>query len=53
MKVVHIISGLNTGGAELVLERLVNYTRRVKLIRHTVISLSNEALSGIDYGAKV
>ncbi len=46
MKVVHIIIGLNVGGAELMLKRLVESHTSDKGIEHTVISLTDEGVIG-------
>lgn len=47
-KVVHIIIGLNIGGAELMLKRLVLNSHRKGLFQHEVISLMDMGPIGID-----
>ena len=39
--ILHIITGLGVGGAELMLERLVEAHRRNPALRHVVVSLTN------------
>ena len=46
MKVVHIIIGLNVGGAELMLKRLIESHRAQPSIGHIVISLTNRGEVG-------
>lgn len=41
MKIVHVIIGLDVGGAELMLKRLVESHREQSGIEHSIISLSN------------
>jgi glycosyltransferase involved in cell wall biosynthesis len=41
MKVLHIIIGLDVGGAELMLKRLIESHRFNNIFQHTVISLTN------------
>lgn len=41
MQVLHVIIGLDVGGAELMLQRLVKSSLEDKSQRHTVVSLSN------------
>ena len=47
-KVVHVIIGLNVGGAELMLKRLVLYSQQKGKIRHEVISLTDLGVIGKD-----
>ncbi|MCX0342519.1 glycosyltransferase [Acinetobacter radioresistens] len=47
-KVVHIIIGLNVGGAELMLKRLVLYSQKKGNFHHEVISLTDLGLIGKD-----
>ena len=44
-KIVHIITGLGSGGAEHMLYRLLNYSDKEKYY-HEVISLTNEGVYG-------
>lgn len=56
VKVLHIIVGLNTGGAELMLKRLVESHLASNDYRHTVISLTSIGKVGVqlqDIGMKV
>ena len=47
-KVVHIIIGLNVGGAELMLKRLVLNSSNLENFQHEVISLTDLGLIGPD-----
>lgn len=44
-KIIHIIVGLNNGGAEMMLYKLLKYSDR-NLYKHTVISLMDEGVMG-------
>lgn len=46
MKIVHIIIGLNIGGAELMLQRLVINSNRKEKFEHCVISLTDLGIIG-------
>lgn len=46
VKVVHVIIGLNVGGAELMLNRLIESHREQKGIEHSVISLTDMGVLG-------
>lgn len=46
MKVIHVIIGLNVGGAELMLKRLVESHLTTDSIQHTVISLTSLGVLG-------
>lgn len=52
MKIVHIIIGLNVGGAELMLKRLVLHSQEKKEFQHSVISLTDIGVIGIDLRSK-
>lgn len=47
-KIVHIIIGLEVGGAELMLKRLVLYSHQKAMFNHTVISLTDTGVIGND-----
>lgn len=47
-KVVHVIIGLNVGGAELMLKRLVLYSQQNRKFHHDVISLTDLGVIGRD-----
>ena len=47
IKIVHVIIGLNTGGAELMLERLVLNSNSKEMFNHSVISLMDMGPVGI------
>jgi glycosyltransferase involved in cell wall biosynthesis len=49
MKVLHIIGGLNTGGAEMMLKRLVDSHRDNPAYRHTVVSLTDIGKLGVHF----
>jgi glycosyltransferase involved in cell wall biosynthesis len=56
MKIVHIIIGLNIGGAELMLKRVIESHSEYSDIQHTVISLTNHGPVGrqlVDSGFSV
>lgn len=46
MKIVHVIIGLNVGGAELMLQRLVVNSNRKAQFEHSVISLTDLGIIG-------
>jgi glycosyltransferase involved in cell wall biosynthesis len=46
MRILHIIVGLNVGGAELMLKRLVESTSDTSTYRHTVVSLTELGVIG-------
>jgi len=46
MKVAHVIIGLNVGGAELMLKRLIESHRERPSIEHVVISLTDQGVLG-------
>lgn len=48
MKIVHIIIGLNVGGAELMLKRLVLNSSQKGQFEHVVISLTDRGVIGAD-----
>lgn len=48
MKIVHIIIGLNIGGAELMLKRLVIQSSQKKQFEHVIISLTDIGVIGPD-----
>lgn len=50
-KIVHIIIGLNVGGAELVLKRLVLASQSKQKFQHEVISLTDKGIIGADLEA--
>uniref|UniRef100_A5WBZ9 Glycosyl transferase, group 1 n=1 Tax=Psychrobacter sp. (strain PRwf-1) TaxID=349106 RepID=A5WBZ9_PSYWF len=50
-KIVHIIIGLNVGGAELVLRRLVLSSQSRKNFQHEVISLTDKGIIGAELEA--
>jgi len=50
-KVVHVIIGLNVGGAELMLKRLVLHSQQKGQFHHEVISLTNLGSIGVDLKA--
>ena len=47
MKILHIIVGLNIGGAEIMLKRLVQSSLNNKGLKHEVISLTQLGMIGI------
>lgn len=47
-KIVHIIIGLNVGGAELMLKRLVLHSQETGQFQHSVISLTDTGAIGLD-----
>jgi len=47
MKVLHIIIGLNTGGAEMMLERLIDAHQHDSLLDHAVVSLTTTGKVGL------
>lgn len=47
-KIVHIIIGLNVGGAELMLKRLILHSQKKRNFHHEVISLTDLGLIGKD-----
>ncbi len=47
-KIVHIIIGLNVGGAELMLKRLVLHSQKTGEFQHSVISLTDTGVVGPD-----
>lgn len=47
VKVVHVIIGLNVGGAELMLKRLIESHREQTGIEHSVISLTDKGVLGV------
>lgn len=49
MKIVHVIVGLNVGGAELMLRRLVEAHTRLGLHEHVVISLTDGGSLGHEF----
>lgn len=51
-KVVHIIIGLNVGGAELMLKRLVLHSQEKKEFQHSVISLTDIGVIGSELKSK-
>lgn len=51
-KIVHVIIGLNVGGAELMLKRLVLHSQQGGQFRHEVISLTELGLIGADLQAQ-
>lgn len=51
-KIVHIIVGLNVGGAELMLSRLVLHSYKTGQFQHIVISLTDIGVVGLDLQAK-
>jgi len=51
-KIVHVIIGLNVGGAELMLKRLVLHSQQVGQFQHEVISLTELGLIGADLQAQ-
>lgn len=56
MKVVHVIIGLNVGGAELMLKRLIESQQSKPDIEHIVISLTDQGVLGsqlVKQGIKV
>lgn len=48
MKIVHVIIGLNVGGAELMLKRLVLHSQKTSQFQHSVISLTDSGIIGSD-----
>lgn len=46
MKILHIISGLNVGGAELMLKRLIQHQAEMSGYHHSVISLTDMGVLG-------
>ncbi|WP_367103881.1 glycosyltransferase family 4 protein [uncultured Psychrobacter sp.] len=48
MKIVHIIIGLNVGGAELMLKRLVLHSQKTNQFQHSIISLTDDGVIGSD-----
>src|SRR5690554_3869677 len=48
MKIIHIIIGLNVGGAELMLKRLVLASQEKGKFQHEVISLTDLGVIGCD-----
>ena len=48
IKIVHIIIGLNIGGAELMLKRLVIHSQEKKQFQHSVISLTDIGVIGTE-----
>lgn len=51
-KIVHIIIGLNVGGAELMLKRLVLHSQEKKEFQHSVISLTDIGFIGSELKSK-
>lgn len=51
-KIVHVIIGLNVGGAELMLKRLVLHSQQGGQFQHEVISLTELGLIGADLQAQ-
>lgn len=51
-KIVHIIIGLNVGGAELMLKRLVLHSQEKKEFQHSVISLTDVGVIGSELKSK-
>ena len=51
IRVFHIIVGLNVGGAELMLKRLVESNRKSSIYRHSVISLTDLGKIGLQLQA--
>lgn len=47
-KIVHIIIGLNVGGAELMLKRLILHSSKNEQFEHAVISLTNIGIIGTE-----
>lgn len=47
-KIVHVIIGLNVGGAELMLKRLVLHSQKTEKFQHIVISLTDNGVIGPD-----
>lgn len=47
-KIVHVIIGLNVGGAELMLKRLVLHSQKTGKFQHIVISLTDNGVIGPD-----
>ncbi|OLF36413.1 MULTISPECIES: glycosyltransferase [unclassified Psychrobacter] len=47
-KIVHVIIGLNVGGAELMLKRLVLHSQKTGKFQHVVISLTDSGVIGPD-----
>ena len=47
-KIVHVIIGLNVGGAELMLKRLVLHSQKTGKFQHIVISLTDSGVIGPD-----
>ena len=47
-KVTHVIIGLNVGGAELMLKRLVLHSQKTGQFQHSVISLTDVGIIGSD-----
>lgn len=48
MKIIHVIIGLNVGGAELMLKRLVFHSQKTGQFQHSVISLTDTGIIGSD-----
>lgn len=51
-KIVHVIIGLNVGGAELMLKRLVLHSQKTGKFQHIVISLTDNGVIGPDLQAQ-
>lgn len=47
-KVLHVVIGLNVGGAELMLKRLVLYSQKKREYQHEVVSLTDLGVVGAD-----
>ncbi len=52
MKIVHVIIGLNVGGAELMLKRLVLHSQKTGQFQHSIISLTDTGAIGLDLQAE-
>jgi len=51
-RIVHIIIGLNVGGAELMLKRLVLHSQEKEEFQHSVISLTDNGVIGAELKSK-
>ncbi len=52
MKVLHVIVGLNVGGAEMMLKRLIESHRDNPEYRHVVVSLTDKGILGAQFQSK-
>ena len=51
-RIIHIIIGLNVGGAELMLKRLVLHSQEKEEFQHSVISLTDNGVIGAELKSK-